>query len=168
MQVVQHIQKTSVDDYYTDYKYKFNQKNKKLYLTIENSKTKKYKDTLDLAPYVHDLLSAAYYPRNINFNKAKINDKYPLPVILDTDFHNIYYKYLGKEQISTNNVKQLNCIKIAPLIVKTAIYSAGETMTVWLSNDKNKVPILMESDLRVGKISVQLMGYKGLRNSATY
>jgi len=168
MEVERHIQKTLVNDYSTNYEYRFDHQRKKLYVSIENSKTKRYLDTLSLTSCVHDLLSSAYYPRNIDYKKIAVNEKIHLPVILDTNFHNVYYKYMGNEFIDTKNKKQLNCIKIAPLLVKTAIYSAGEKMTVWLSNDKNKVPVLMESELRVGEISVQIIDYKGLQYPAVY
>ncbi|RLD78605.1 MAG: hypothetical protein DRJ10_10070 [Bacteroidetes bacterium] len=168
MQVERHIQKTVVDDYYTDYEYRFDHSKKKLYVSIENSNTKKYLDTLNLKPCLHDLLSACYYPRNIDYSKLTVGEKISLPVILDTNIYKIYYKYLGKEVINIEKKKKLECIKIAPLLVKTSIFRAGEKMTAWLSNDKNKIPILMETNLWIGKISVRIMEYEGLRYPAGY
>jgi hypothetical protein len=37
-------------------------------------------------------------------------------------------------------------------------------MTVWVSDDKNKIPIYIETPISVGTIKVHLMSYKGLRN----
>ncbi len=91
-----------------------------------------------------------------------------MPVILDTNIYIIYYKYLGNEAINIEKEKKLECIKIAPLLVKTSIFRAGEKMTAWLSNDKNKIPILMETNLWIGKISVQIIKYKGLRYPEKY
>jgi len=168
MQVERHIQKTFVDDYYTDYEYRFDHAKEKLYVSIENSNTKKYLDTLNLIPCLHDLLSACYYPRNIDYSKLIVGEKISLPVILDTNMYNIYYRYLGEEAINIEKKKKLSCIKIAPLLVKTSIFRAGEKMTAWLSNDKNKIPIMMETNLWIGKISVQLTGYEGLIYPAKY
>jgi len=139
-----------------------------LYVSIENSKTKKYHDTLILKDCLHDLLSAAYYPRNIDYTNMAVGLKTMLPVILDTTTNLIYYKYLGTETINTINKKKVNCIKIVPLLVSTSIFEGGEKMTVWFSNDSNKVPILMESDLKIGKISVELLNYNGLRTQIAY
>ncbi|MEN8121841.1 MAG: DUF3108 domain-containing protein [Bacteroidota bacterium] len=168
MKVYKHVQKTVVDDYFTDYEYYFDHPENKLYASIENSKTKRYLDTLDLNSCLHDLLSACYYPRNIDYSKLKVNEKIFLPVVLNTDIKKIHYRYLGKETISIKKNRKLKCIKIAPLLVQTSIYKAGEKMTVWLSDDKNRVPVLMESDLWVGKISVQPTGYEGLLYQAEY
>jgi hypothetical protein len=168
MKVERHIQKTLVNNYSTNYEYRFDHQNKKVYATIENSKTKKYTDTLTLQPCLHDLLSASYYPRNISFSRLSKGSKISLPVILDTTIRQIYFKYLGIEQINTKNRKNVSCIKFVPLLVETSIFKEGEKMTVWLSNDQNKVPLMMESDLRIGKILVQLVKYEGLRYFAKY
>lgn len=37
-------------------------------------------------------------------------------------------------------------------------------MTVWVSDDKNKIPIYIETPIVVGSVKVKLMSYKGLRN----
>jgi len=162
MKVERHVQKTLVDKYFTDYEYKFDNEAKKIYASIENSKTKKYLDTLNLKPCVHDLLSAVYYPRNIDFTKQKPGNKIILPIILDTTTYNIYYKYIGTESINTKNRKNVSCIKIVPLLVETSIFKSGEKMTAWFSNDKNRVPLRMESELWIGKVLVELVKYEGL------
>ena len=36
-------------------------------------------------------------------------------------------------------------------------------MNVWVSDDKNKVPLLIESPVSVGSIKVVLKSYKGLK-----
>jgi hypothetical protein len=168
MEVQKHIQKTVVDKYFTDYEYHFDHTRQKIYVAIENSKTKKYLDTLDMNPCLHDLLSAAYYPRNIDYANMAIGRKIDLPVILNTTTNMIYYKYLGTETITLKSKKKVNCIKIVPLLVSTSIFKAGEKMTAWFSNDKNRLPVLMESDLKIGKVSVQLFKYEGLRHPIAY
>jgi hypothetical protein len=168
MKVERHIQKTLVDDYSTDYEYRFNYEFHKIYATIENSKTRKYIDTLNLMPCLHDLLSAVYYPRNMDFTKQKPGDKTVLPVILDTSTYNIYFRYIGLETINTTNKKKVSCIKIVPFLVETSIFKSGEKMTAWFSNDKNRVPLRMESDLWIGKILVELVKYEGLLYPINY
>jgi hypothetical protein len=168
MNVLKHVQKTVVDKYYTDYEYDFDHQKQKLYVSIENSKTKKYLDTLDMNECLHDLLSAAYYPRNIDYSNMTVGNKIVLPVILDTRTNYIYYKYMGLENKNIKGKKKVSCIKIVPLLVATSIFKAGEKMTAWFTNDQNRLPVLMESDLKIGKVSVQLVKYEGLRYSIEY
>jgi DNA-binding beta-propeller fold protein YncE len=168
MKVLKHIQKTLVDKFYTDYEFNFDHNKQKLYVSIENSKTKRYFDTLDMNTCLHDLLSAAYYPRNIDYSNMPVGQKTTIPIILETKTNIIYFKYMGIENKNIKGKKKVSCIKVVPLLVATSIFKAGEKMTFWLSNDKNKLPVLMESDLKIGKVSVQLFKYEGLRYSVEY
>ncbi len=168
MQPLRHVQKTLVDKYSTNNEYRFDYKTNALYASIENSKTKKFIDTLSMNPCLHDLLSAAYFPRNIDYSTLKPGSKVSIPVILDTSIYNIYFKYAGLEIIKTKNNKNLSSIKVIPLLVETSIFKAGEKMMVWFSNDKNKVPVRMESELWIGKILVEIVKYEGLMSPEAY
>ena len=38
-------------------------------------------------------------------------------------------------------------------------------MTLWVTDDENKIPVRVQSNLRVGSLKVDLIGYSGLKNS---
>jgi hypothetical protein len=40
-------------------------------------------------------------------------------------------------------------------------------MTVWVSDDKNHIPLRIESPITVGTVKVDMMGYKNLRYPLT-
>jgi hypothetical protein len=111
---------------------------------------------------VQDVLSSIYYARNIDFNKYKEGDKIPFSMFLDNEVANIYIRYVGKETVKTKFGK-FRTIKFKPLLLKGTIFEGGEKMTVWVSDDFNKVPVRIESPIVVGTVKVDLMGYKGLR-----
>ena len=92
LRAYKHIQKTVVDGYYTDNEYIFDWENQKVYANIENSKTKRFKDTIPIQSCITDLLTATYYMRIIDYQNLKTNQKIYLPVILDTNVHNVYFK----------------------------------------------------------------------------
>lgn len=121
-------------------------------------------DTLKLSPCVFDVLTAVYYARNIDFSKRKINEKIPFTIILDNEIFNLYVRYLGKETIETKSNKIYNCIKFKPLLVDGTIFSGGEEMTVWVTNNKSKIPILVEAEVIVGSVKIYLSDYKNLIN----
>ncbi|MFM8711548.1 MAG: DUF3108 domain-containing protein, partial [Sphingomonadales bacterium] len=70
---------------------------------------------------VQDVLSAIYYSRNIDFSKAKVNDKIPFSMFLDYEVFNMYIRYLGKEVINTR-YGTFRTIKFKPLLVKGTIF----------------------------------------------
>lgn len=111
---------------------------------------------------IQDVLSAIYYSRNIDFNKYKPGDKIPFSMFLDKEVFNMYIRYLGKETVKTKYGK-FKSIKFKPLLIKGTIFEGGEKMTVWVSDDANKVPLRIESPISVGSVKVDMMGYKNLR-----
>ncbi|WP_241558524.1 DUF3108 domain-containing protein [Paracnuella aquatica] len=111
---------------------------------------------------VQDVLSAIYYARNIDYARYKKGDKIPFSMFLDGELHNLYVRYQGTEEIKTR-YGTFNSIKFSPLLIKGTIFEGGEKMTVWVSNDANRVPVRIESPIIVGSVKVDMMGYKGLR-----
>lgn len=112
---------------------------------------------------VQDVLSAIYYARNINYDKYKPGDRIPFSMFLDDQVYNLYIRYVGKEKITTK-YGTFNAIKISPLLIEGTIFKGGEKMMVWVSDDKNHLPVRVDSPILVGSIKVDLMGYNNLRN----
>jgi hypothetical protein len=52
-------------------------------------------------------------------------------------------------------------------LIKGAIFQGGEKMTVWVSDDANRLLLRAESPIAVGSIKVDMMGYKNLRHPLT-
>ena len=115
---------------------------------------------------VQDVLSSIYYARNIDFKKYKIGDKIPFSMFIDNEVFNMYIRYLGTETIKTRYGK-FNTYKFKPLLVKGTIFEGGEKMTVWVTQDQNKVPVRIESPITIGSVKVDLMGYQNLRYPLT-
>ena len=110
-----------------------------------------------------DVLSAIYYARNIDYNKYHPGDKIPFDMFLDDKVYNLYIKYIGKEVVKTK-MGTYSAIKIAPLLIEGTIFSGGEKMTVWVSDDEDHLPLRVESPIAVGSIKVDLMEFENLRN----
>lgn len=115
---------------------------------------------------IQDVLSVIYYARNIDFNKYKPNDTIPVTIFLDDKVWPLYVRYLGKEKMTTK-LGTFNCIKFKPLLIEGTLFSGGEKMTVWVTDDKNKVPVRVESPIVVGSIKADMIKYENLRNPIT-
>lgn len=121
------------------------------------------KGILDMPVYTHDVISSIYYVRNIDFTKSKVGDKFPLDVYLDNKIYNLGFKYAGKETISTD-IGKVKCIKLVPTLIVDRVFKDQEDMTVWISDDENKIPIRVKAKIMVGSIKVDLTSYSGLKN----
>ncbi len=115
---------------------------------------------------IQDVVSSMYYARNINFNKYKPGDKIPFDMFLDDQVYHLYIRYLGKEKIKTRYGK-FHAIKFKPLLVKGTMFTGGEKMTAWVSDDPNRLLLRVESPISVGSIKVDMMGYSNLRYPLT-
>ncbi len=45
------------------------------------------------------------------------------------------------------------------------VFKEKESLTVWVSDDDNKIPLLIKADLAVGSLKASLTEYKGLNHS---
>lgn len=110
-----------------------------------------------------DVLSAIFYARNINYDEYEPGDKIPFNLFLDDKVYSLYIRYLGKEEITTK-FGTFKAIKIQPLLIEGTIFKGGEKMKIWVSDDKNHLPLRINSPILVGSIKVDLMAYDNIKN----
>ena len=51
--------------------------------------------------------------------------------------------------------------------VANVTFTDGTVFTLWISDDENKIPLYIESPVRVGSINAYISGYKGLKYPMT-
>ena len=114
---------------------------------------------------VQDLLSASYHLRNkYNIEDLKEGQTLTMDMLFDDDgVYQFKLKYLGKEIVRTKFGK-VECLKFRPYVQSGRVFKEEESLTLWVSNDLNKIPVRIKADLAVGSIKADLDGYNGLRN----
>lgn len=127
----------------------------------KNGKTKT-KTIKNVDPCAVDLLSAFYWARSLNFDNYKPGDKIPVAMAVDDTVYNLYISYLGKEKYKTK-LGTFNCMKVKPLLVEGSVFKAGEGMTIWFTDDANRIPVRIESQLLIGRITCDLKAYAGTK-----
>lgn len=128
----------------------------------------KKKDTLynfKIKKGVQDIVSAFYYLRNkVSLSDLKVGDFTVISMLFDDDgVFPFKLEYLGKEMLNTKFGK-VSCLKFRPYVQSGRVFEAQESITLWVSNDDNKIPIRIKADIAVGSIKADLDGYNGLRN----
>jgi hypothetical protein len=121
------------------------------------------KKNMEMPAYVQDIVSSLFYARTINFSNAYAGKTFPLDVYLDQKIYNLKFKYLGKEVINTD-VGKVNCIKLRPQLVVDRVFKDEDDMTVWITDDANRIPVRVQTDIWVGSLKVDITGYKNLKN----
>ena len=124
-------------------------------------------DTISIKPCVYDVMTVLYYARNIDFSDYLPGDTIPVNVLLDRQVYNLYFRYKGIERIKIRRVGEFECIRFSVLLVEGSVFHGGEDMQVWVTNDKNRIPVYLESPILVGSVKAYLNSYKGLRYPMT-
>jgi Protein of unknown function (DUF3108) len=113
--------------------------------------------------FVQDMMSAFYYARNLDFSNAKKGDIFKITCVVDDEIFPLKIKYMGKESIETD-AGTFNAIKFAPVIQKGRIFKKEEDLSVWISDDKNHIPLMASAKIMVGSVKMELQKYAGLAN----
>ncbi|MBC7884691.1 MAG: DUF3108 domain-containing protein [Saprospiraceae bacterium] len=112
----------------------------------------------------HDLLSVLYFMRNMNVSKFKPGDMIPTKILFDETIYPIKVRYEGNyNNFEIKDLGTFNTIKVIPDLVSGNVFKDGNRMNVWVTNDANKLPLLIESPLSVGSAKAVLKSYSGLR-----
>ncbi len=130
----------------------------------DQKKLRNLKGEMAMPVYTQDIASAIYYARNLDFSTAKLNQNFPVDVYLDNKVYNLQFKFIGRETLNTD-IGKVRCIKLRPKLVVDRVFKEDDDMTIWVSDDKNKIPIRVESAIQVGSIKVDITAYENLKNS---
>ncbi len=113
------------------------------------------KDTIDIARYTQDALSVLYYART---QDLKVGKSIYIDNFTDGKNYPLEVRVLRKETIKVKAGK-FDCIVVEPLLQTAGIFKHEGKLTVWLTDDRLKLPVLMKSKVLVGSISAELTGY---------
>lgn len=158
---------TYEDDYIVHNRFAFDYHDSLIYTQTQNSNKPYREDTLKLNQTLYDVVSGVYLIRNIDFNQYQLNDTIPISMIIDNQIFNLYVRYLGKETIKTHNKRTFRTIKFSALLIEGTIFSGGEDLFVWVSDDLNRIPILVEAKILVGSVKATLNSTENLKFQLT-
>ena len=128
---------------------------------------KKYntKTTFTTEENVHDMLSSFYYLRNtIDIDNLNVGDEQKLNMFFDDENFEFKLKFLGRETIKTK-FGRIRCLKFRPYVQAGRVFKEEESLTFWISDDANKIPVRIKADLAVGSLDADLHAFKGLKHS---
>jgi len=125
---------------------------------------KNQSDTTIVFSKVQDMLSSFYYLRNQETKGMSKGDELAIDMFMDSQVYPFRLRFLGKEVLNTKFGK-VNCLVFRPLVQSGRIFKAQESVTVWITDDLNKIPIKMKADLAVGSLRAELEACRGIANN---
>jgi hypothetical protein len=70
--------------------------------------------------------------------------------------------YKGRETIETK-AGYFRAYKLVPKMPESDLFAGENSVSLYLSDDKNKIPVMIKAELLVGALKVDLYEYSGLK-----
>jgi hypothetical protein len=112
---------------------------------------------------IQDMVSSFYYARTIDFTNAKKGQLYSFDAFVDGEIIPIRIRYAGTKTIKVDAGK-FDCMVFHPAVQEGRIFEDDDALTVYISNDENKIPVLAKAKVLVGSIRMELINYQNLVN----
>lgn len=136
--------------------------NAKHTVLVKDYKNKNEK-TIIVPANTQDILSTFYYLRNHpTIDKLKVGESISIDMFFDDETTKFKLKYIGKEDLKTK-FGTIPCMIFRPYVQAGRVFKEQESLTVWISDDDNKMPIRIKASLAVGSLKADLDGFKGLK-----
>ncbi len=114
------------------------------------------KQEWEILPYSQNVFSVIYYMRLFAWREGK---EYSFRVADDGENLVFKGKVIGRETLKTP-IGEMKAIKIKPeFTVKGAFKPVGD-IYIWLSDDSRKIPLRIESKIKIGTIISQIIDYQ--------
>ena len=129
-----------------------------------NNLKKKLSNNFSFNENSQDMVSVFYYLRNFfRIDDLDKNNEIAIDMFFDSENYSLKIKYLSTEIINTNFGKIL-CHKIQPYVQSGRVFKKDESLTMWISADKNRIPMRIKADLIVGSIRIDLDSFSNLNH----
>ena len=157
----QYVRQINEGGYTKDQEGFFNQDSNKVVVKDYKNKTEK---TVSVTENVQDIISTFYFLRNHpNIDKLKVGESIVVDMFFDDEVFKFKLKFIGREDIETKFGTVATMI-FRPIVQSGRVFKEEESLTVWISDDENKIPVRIKASLAVGSIKADLDGFKGLKN----
>lgn len=131
---------------------------------ILNQKTKDYFEPMyyQSSDNMRDMIGGFYYLRALDYSGMHKGDTVKVSGFFEDTFYDMEILYEGKDVVKTKMGK-VNSIKLVPVMPDNSLFDGENSVTVWLSDDENKIPVKIDADMFIGHAGVEVTEVKNLK-----
>jgi hypothetical protein len=147
----------------------FDHKNKKAIVTKLDKETKRPTETklFDISENSQDLVSGYYFLRTLEYKNKKEGEIISIPAFFDNEKYNFDVRFVGREEVRTK-IGKINALVLSPIMPSNSLFDGENAIQVWLSDDKNKIPIKIKAKMFVGSVEIDLLEAKNIKSPINY
>ncbi|MBK7257382.1 MAG: DUF3108 domain-containing protein [Ignavibacteriae bacterium] len=114
-----------------------------------------------IPPYVHDILSAFYYARIVDYSKFAVGDTIGLHNFYKDKSHELIVRFLGRQELEVE-AGTFRTLVVEPLVKEGGLFKSEGRIVIWLTDDERKLPVRVNTKVVIGSIDVELREYFGI------
>jgi len=122
--------------------------------------------TYTIPPYVHDILSAFYYARTIDYGPMKPGDQVQMNNFYKDKTYELVVRFLGRQELDVA-AGTFKTVVIEPLVKEGGLIKSEGRIVIWLTDDDRKIPVRVNTKVVIGSIDTELREYGGIRGPVT-
>lgn len=124
--------------------------------------------TIGLTPQSMDAISLFFNMRGVDesqFREGDPDSSGELEMMLEDTVRVLKYRFIGRETKRIGRLGRFRTLKFACQIGTQDAFSFtdGSEFLIWISDDRNKVPLWLESPIRIGSVCAYLVAFDGLK-----
>ncbi|MDL2264880.1 DUF3108 domain-containing protein [Parabacteroides sp. OttesenSCG-928-G21] len=137
----------------------------RMHVKRERNGVLRFDEVLSSAHCMYEMMSIVYYARTLDYASMKNGDIQTVSFLSGRNMMNMDIEYRGTTKIKANDKQEYIChILVLNLHEDSAFENKKEAMKVYLSADNNRIPVRIDSQLKIGGTKVVLKEAKGLLN----
>ncbi|HSQ41577.1 MAG TPA: DUF3108 domain-containing protein [Fibrobacteraceae bacterium] len=122
---------------------------------VEGPLKRNFDSTVSISGEYHCIISAFYKVRSMYLEPGKVNY---LQAVSGKKKYRMRVLVHGRETV-TVPAGTFKCLVVEPVLDGDGIFQAKGSLTIWLSDDARRLPVLMKSKIQVGSIRAELRSW---------
>jgi hypothetical protein len=118
---------------------------------------------LVVPPYIQDMVSSFYYSRTFNYTDEKPGKIDSVITFVDNQVWTLKIRFVRRDTIDCD-IGKVCCLVFEPIVQKGRIFKHNDDLQVWISDDKNHIPIRAQANILVGSIKLDIVSCSGMPN----
>ncbi len=124
--------------------------------------------SFDLNNTVLDMVSAIYYLRSLPVMDYPPDTSIPFRIFFDKEYFELS---INKKPSTIRKIKGMGKVKVMHMqvdLIDGYVFKEGDVMDIWISEDHNHIPLMIESPISFGSVKAVLKSVKNLKHPFDY